>query len=134
MASLPTRRVNSPSNTSIRALPVLRNDLPRIKGTQGSASKSTTTKSLKVMASLPTRRVNSPSNTSIRALPVLRNDLPRIKVWSRLKVMASLPTRRVNSPSNTSIRALPVLRKDLPRIKGTQGSAPKSTTTKSTGK
>nr|GFC97417.1 reverse transcriptase domain-containing protein [Tanacetum cinerariifolium] len=31
MASLPTRRVNSPSNTSIRALPVLRKDLPRIK-------------------------------------------------------------------------------------------------------
>nr|GEX43033.1 hypothetical protein [Tanacetum cinerariifolium] len=32
MASLPTRRGNSPSNTSIKALPVLRNDLLRIKG------------------------------------------------------------------------------------------------------
>nr|GEU55894.1 hypothetical protein [Tanacetum cinerariifolium] len=31
MASLPTRRVNSPSNTSIRAFPVLRNDRTRIK-------------------------------------------------------------------------------------------------------
>nr|GEY66092.1 reverse transcriptase domain-containing protein [Tanacetum cinerariifolium] len=31
MASLETRRVNSPSNTSIKDLPVLRNDLPRIK-------------------------------------------------------------------------------------------------------
>nr|GEV42297.1 hypothetical protein [Tanacetum cinerariifolium] len=32
MASLPTRRVSSPSNTSIRAIPVLRKDLPRIRG------------------------------------------------------------------------------------------------------
>nr|GFA86733.1 hypothetical protein [Tanacetum cinerariifolium] len=32
MASLPTRRVSSPSNTSIKALPVLRKDLPRIRG------------------------------------------------------------------------------------------------------
>nr|GFB94857.1 reverse transcriptase domain-containing protein [Tanacetum cinerariifolium] len=46
IASLPTRRVKSPSNTSIRALSVLRNDLIRIKGTQGSASKSMTTKSV----------------------------------------------------------------------------------------
>nr|GFA94365.1 reverse transcriptase domain-containing protein [Tanacetum cinerariifolium] len=30
-ASLPTQTVNSPSNTSIRALPVLRNDLPELR-------------------------------------------------------------------------------------------------------
>nr|GEU82864.1 hypothetical protein [Tanacetum cinerariifolium] len=45
MASLPTQRVNSPSNTSVKALSILRNDLLRIKGTRGSASKSTITKS-----------------------------------------------------------------------------------------
>nr|GEX83723.1 hypothetical protein [Tanacetum cinerariifolium] len=38
------------------------------------------------------------------------------------------------SPSKTSIKALPVFRKDLPRIRGTQGSASKSTTTKSAEK
>nr|GFC21476.1 reverse transcriptase domain-containing protein [Tanacetum cinerariifolium] len=37
--------VNSPSNTSIKALSVLRKDIPRIRRTRGSASKSTTTKS-----------------------------------------------------------------------------------------
>ncbi|GJT85967.1 hypothetical protein Tco_1067684 [Tanacetum coccineum] len=45
MASFPTRRVNSPSYTSIKARPVFKKDLPRIRGTRGSASKSTTTKS-----------------------------------------------------------------------------------------
>nr|GEZ80257.1 hypothetical protein [Tanacetum cinerariifolium] len=39
-------RVNSPSKISIKALLVLRKDLPRIRGTRGSASKSTTTKSV----------------------------------------------------------------------------------------
>nr|GFC43666.1 hypothetical protein [Tanacetum cinerariifolium] len=45
MASFPIRRVNSPLCTSIRARPVFKKHLPRIKGTQGSGSKSTTTKS-----------------------------------------------------------------------------------------
>nr|GEV13895.1 hypothetical protein [Tanacetum cinerariifolium] len=45
MASLPTQRVSSPSKTSIKPLSVLRKDLPRIRGTRGSTSKSTTTKS-----------------------------------------------------------------------------------------
>ncbi|GKF65197.1 hypothetical protein Tco_0191714, partial [Tanacetum coccineum] len=45
MASFPTRRVNSPSYTSIKARLVLRKHLPRIRGTRGSGLKSTTTKS-----------------------------------------------------------------------------------------
>ncbi|GJV10460.1 putative reverse transcriptase domain-containing protein [Tanacetum coccineum] len=49
-----------------------------------------------------------------------------------MNVTASFPTRRVNSPSYTSIKARPVFKKDLPRIRGTQGSASKSTTIKST--
>ncbi|GJS41975.1 hypothetical protein Tco_0567018 [Tanacetum coccineum] len=45
MVSFPTLRVNSPSYTSIKAQLVLRKHLPRIRGTRGSGSKSTTTKS-----------------------------------------------------------------------------------------
>nr|GFB94764.1 hypothetical protein [Tanacetum cinerariifolium] len=45
MASFLIRRVNSPLCTSIKARPVFRKHIPRIKGTQGSGSKSTTTKS-----------------------------------------------------------------------------------------
>ncbi|GJW98276.1 hypothetical protein Tco_0180084 [Tanacetum coccineum] len=45
MASLPTRRVISPSCTSINARLVFRKHLPRIRGTRGSGSNSTTTKS-----------------------------------------------------------------------------------------
>nr|GEW05410.1 reverse transcriptase domain-containing protein [Tanacetum cinerariifolium] len=39
-----SRGVNSPSKTSIKSLPILRKDLPRIRGSRGSVSKSTTTK------------------------------------------------------------------------------------------
>ncbi|GKG26350.1 hypothetical protein Tco_0399496, partial [Tanacetum coccineum] len=45
MAALPTRRVISPSYTFINARLVFKKLLPRIKGTRGSGSKSTTTKS-----------------------------------------------------------------------------------------
>nr|GFB65891.1 hypothetical protein [Tanacetum cinerariifolium] len=45
MASFSIRRVSSPLCTSIRAPPVFKKHLSRIKGTRGSGSKSTTTKS-----------------------------------------------------------------------------------------
>nr|GEZ38092.1 hypothetical protein [Tanacetum cinerariifolium] len=65
-------RVNSPSKTSIKALPVIRKDILRIRGTRGSASKSTTTKSAgkwniptftKTSSVTPTGRFGDPDQT-----------------------------------------------------------------------
>nr|GFB66275.1 hypothetical protein [Tanacetum cinerariifolium] len=78
MTSLPTRRVSSPSNTPIKALPVLRKDLPRIRGTQGSASQSTTMKSVgkwnvptltKTSSATPTER-DIERSTSLRVIHI----------------------------------------------------------------
>nr|GEY83514.1 reverse transcriptase domain-containing protein [Tanacetum cinerariifolium] len=104
MASLPTRRVSSPLKTSIKALPVLKKDLLRIRGTRGSASKSKTTKSAE--------KWNVPTLTKTSSATLTGREIKRSGGGGSLLLEAFLNDDPSLPPPNQG-NYLPQVRKEL---------------------